>query len=232
MRGRRIRRHHPDLQSAASLGASFERGAEHSARPRTLNILKSRPNSHVGDDAPSKPHGRRPRGNSGAQGRSDGFCGRLRAPPIQMPVNANCRLNRLMPQVLLDNRQRYARGDHPGCAGVAQVVHSGRFGETGFHGAVACWLPAAVEELLGANGIARSVGEQKTRCGEIYDFHRSGRQADGADRFLRLRRADLWPIVAGVLPCLIDSTRLRGVESMAEGQPAAEEADVSVIARR
>jgi hypothetical protein len=78
-------------------------------------------------------------------------------------------LYRIMPEVLLDDRQRHASLNHPGRRRVAQILDTRRLRESRPHGAIAAGLPSAVEELLCASGIARAVGKKKIRRGEIDD---------------------------------------------------------------
>jgi len=62
-----------------------------------------------------------------------------------------------MPEVLLDDGQRHASLNHPGRTRVAQIIDTRRLRESRPYGAIAAWLPSAVEELLCASGIARVV---------------------------------------------------------------------------
>jgi len=87
-----------------------------------------------------------------------------------MPIDAYGGLDRLMPEVLLDDGQRHASLDHPRGTRMPQVVHTRRLHQAGFHRTLTCWLPAAVEELLCTNRIAGAVGEQEAwRC-EVDDL--------------------------------------------------------------
>ena len=125
-----------------------------------------------------------------------------------MTVYADGGLDGLVPQVPLNNGQRHARLDHPGRACMTQIVHTRRLRQPSPYGTVTTGFPAAVEKLLCANRIASAISEQVVRCGEVDNLEGCGRKADRPDRFLRLGRADLGPVVTGIFPRLIDSTRL------------------------
>src|SRR5258705_7183765 len=119
------------------------------------------------------------RGRS-AQCRTDRIRRDLCTSSVEVSIHADGGLDGLVAEMLLDDRQRDAGSDHPRGTGMTEVVHAGRPRQTCLHGAVTGWPPAAVEELLGANGIASTVGEEEARRGKGNSLQRRGRQAVGA----------------------------------------------------
>ena len=107
-----------------------------------------------------------------AQRRADRVGSHLRAAAIQVTVDADGRLDGLMAEMLLDDRQRHTGRDHPRRTRMAQIVHPWTLRQPSRQGPLAARLPATVKELLGANRIARAVGEQKTGRGEVNDLQR------------------------------------------------------------
>src|SRR5271170_1242820 len=114
-----------------------------------------------------------------AQRHADSICCGPGTPPIQVAIDADRGLNRLMPQVLLYHRQWDAGGDHPRGTGMSEIVHARRLPQTCLHRALTPGLPAPVEEFLRANGIARTVGEEEAGRREVDDVQRGWRQTDG-----------------------------------------------------
>lgn len=153
-----------------------------------------------------------------SQRRADGISRSLRAAPIQMPVHANRCLNRLVSEMLLDNREWHASLDHPGRASVPKVVHARRLRQSSFHRAVATGLPSEVEKFLRTNRVPRAIRKQEARDGQVNRVKGSSWQTDRADRLLRLRRADLRPVVSRVFPRLIYSACLRIRVNVGGGQ--------------
>src|ERR1700758_2071107 len=86
--------------------------------------------------------------------------GLLGAAPIQVPIHADCGLYRLVAEVRLNHRQRYAGSDHPRGARVAQIVNARRRVE---HGALDCGGHAP-EETVQAPRAAAAVDEQPLAC--------------------------------------------------------------------